>query len=129
MSLFKLDAAMLHSGDLSWWKINCEFLTDDDLRCVAAHIVYHCWPWSKVVGIPRGGLRLAELLKHHPALPGAPVLIVDDVYTTGRSMKKEATKHLGAKGAVIFAREPVTEGWIWVMWTLGGKENEYRQAT
>ncbi len=82
--------------------------------------------FGNVYGIPRGGTPLARAMKKH--MTEGPVLIVDDVFTTGKSME-------GAKrgwedthgvfdpdpiGAVIFARNP-TPPWITALFKMSGR--------
>lgn len=59
------------------------------------------------MGVPRGGLALAEALSGFET-PDAPGLIVDDVWTTGGSIAKLRT---GSEQCwVVFARRPPTDG-------------------
>jgi len=106
MSLFQLGDFILHSKGRSYFKIDCDFLTDSDLKCLA-RIIYETNPhFGRVIGIPKGGLKLADHLKDYAfPNPTYPTLIVDDVLTTGRSMEEMRQKVSGnCIGAVIFAR-------------------------
>jgi hypothetical protein len=70
-------------------------------------------PFGSVVGVPRGGLPLAEVLQPYRARSG-PLLIVDDVCSTGSSMeevRKQYEQH-ACFGAVVFARGSVVPDWI-----------------
>lgn len=62
-----------------------------------------------VVGIPRGGLRFAAALRPYAVLHSDTVLIVDDVLTTGASMKEmrslKESQGYHTIGLVIFARK------------------------
>lgn len=98
---------VLHSGDRSPFRINADALDDETLHACAAWLAEKLPPFGEVVGIPEGGLRLAKAMEAH-ATEG-PVLIVDDVLTTGRSMETEREGH--EIGAVLFARGPCPE-WI-----------------
>lgn len=64
--------------------------------------------FNHVVGIPRGGLALAKALESYkvPYLP-YPRLVVDDVLTTGASMREFMKED--DIGLVIFARGPIPE--------------------
>src|SRR5713226_6907450 len=100
--LFQVGDFTLHSGLKSDFLINCEALTDADLRALAALVVNGLPDFRAVEGVPRGGLRFAA------ALTGAatgderdPLLIVDDVYTTGGSMEGHRAGRW-AMGVVIF---------------------------
>lgn len=125
MNLFQLGDFTLASGMRSAWKIDCDALADDDIAALAKMIADMVKPFGSAEGVPRGGLRLAEALRHHvcPALTFAPLphLIVDDVLTTGGSMERLRYERGGVGGirgdgariigAVIFARGPCP-GWI-----------------
>lgn len=106
MSLFKLGEFTLHSGDKSYWKIDCDAFTNEDWDTIARMIYENVGRFKKVIGVPRGGLKLAKSLQLYCfPNPENPVLIVDDVLTTGNSME---TMRLSIKqdciGAVVFAR-------------------------
>ncbi len=96
-----------HSGLSLDFKLQCEALMPEDWAALAA-IVARRIPFGKVVGIPRGGLALAEALGQHINRKSQNVLIVDDVLTTGKSMEEERAKHVNTmfcvKGFVLFAR-------------------------
>jgi orotate phosphoribosyltransferase len=101
-----------HSGLTLQFKIDCDDLTDGDLNCLA-RIIGRQMRFSRIVGVPRGGLRLAEALAPYAQhLPAPVTLIVDDVLTTGASMEQiRATTDDTAIGVVIVARrKPPT--WI-----------------
>ena len=107
MGLFQLGAFALHSGDDSKWKIECDALTDDDWVTLAYLIQDRC-SFRKVVGVPTGGLALARALEQY-AQPSTslPILIVDDVLTTGKSMEecKAQFPNEVVIGHVAFARD------------------------
>jgi len=105
MSLFRLGDFTLHSGNKSYYKIDCDALTDKDWATLARMIYESVGKFRKVVGIPNGGLKLAQALKPYRfPNPEYPTLIVDDVLTTGNSME-EIRKTMGdCIGAVVFAR-------------------------
>jgi orotate phosphoribosyltransferase len=110
VSLFKYGQFLLHSGDESWFKIDCDFLTEEDLNTLALLIFEGVGTFGQVEGVPEGGLRLAEALKPYANQYSNQLLIVDDVLTTGTSME-EYRRGRKAKGAVIFARGPCPE-WV-----------------
>lgn len=120
MSLFQTGFFKLHSGETSNFKIDCDFLTDEDINAIALQLVHRLPSFRSVEGVPQGGLRLAAALQQYVLPPsnggyykdiGYPVLIVDDVYTTGASMDEQRDFRVGVVGAVIFARNP-TPAWI-----------------
>ncbi len=90
-----------NSGKVLPWKIECDDLTSQDWEC-AARIVMDCVGWfGEVEGVPRGGLSFANALR--PFVTGGPLLIVDDVLTTGSSMEAQRNGR-AAIGFVLFAR-------------------------
>lgn len=111
MSLLQRGSFTLHSGQQSWFKIDCDALSDEDIEVVAA-IIAEWWPqqFHFVQGIPRGGLRLMRALGKYCAtvpLGDDPLtLIVDDVLTTGGSMEaaRKEIRGRSPQGVVIFAR-------------------------
>lgn len=117
MNLFQRSDIVLHSGEPSTWKIECDALEDDDIKTVAMLIAEWMHPFGNVEGVPQGGLRLASALKPYRS-EGLP-LIVDDVLTTGASMEEHRAGRL-AKGAVIFARGPVPF-WVLPLFRLAGQ--------
>jgi hypothetical protein len=117
LGLFTLGFFTLHSGEHSPYKIDCDFLTDNDIETLAYMLKRRLPVFGSVEGVPTGGLRLAEALRKYQRPVGAPLLIVDDVYTTGGSMEA----HRGGReaiGAVIFARKPLTHSWVTALFSL-----------
>ena len=115
MDLFQKKTFTSHSGLELNWKIECDAISDAEWDCFATMIMdYQKQPFSKVEGIPRGGLKLAERLQ--PYATGDrrhQVMIVDDVYTTGGSFKEYVSTNypnwlmsMGIKW-VLFARKPI----------------------
>lgn len=78
----------LASGKISDFKIDCDFLTDEDIETVAKKAALSAGRFGKVYGVPSGGLRLAAALEKYANDFSSRVLIVDDVLTTGGSVKK-----------------------------------------
>lgn len=103
MNLFLNSAFTSHAGVRLPFKIECDALTNDDISVIAEIIARHT-VFSSVVSIPRGGDRLASALQEFVQDSG-PVLIVDDVFTTGKSMEDKRQEIGGDPiGVVIFAR-------------------------
>lgn len=105
-NLFEKKTFKMHSGDIGHWKIECDALTDEDLDTLASMIASKII-FSRVIGIPEGGLRIAKALEKYISGKGW-CLIVDDVLTTGNSMK-EARNHCmedmnNVMGIVLFSR-------------------------
>ena len=94
-----------HSGLKLDWKIDCDALTELDIQCLARLIAQRVGTFSAVYGIPTGGERLAKALKQYAIESApAPILVVDDVLTTGKSMAKARKALPISTGFVIFAR-------------------------
>lgn len=128
MNLFQLGEFVLSSGAKSSWKIDCDALSDGDIECVANLLSGRVGQFTSVVGVPRGGLRLAAAMEkyalHHSLVYSQSCLIVNDVLTTGRSMesvkeKVTAAQYYGLiKGAVIFFRGECPK-WVTPLFQLG----------
>lgn len=118
MGLFCYGNFKLHSGSETFFKINCDALTDEDLDTLVALIMEKVTWFAKVEGVPTGGLRLAEKLAKYAKgeyaetrvmgradgkIYNTPLLIVDDVLTSGASMEEQRAGRK-AQGVVIFAR-------------------------
>ena len=123
MNLFQLGDFTLRSGAKSRWKIECDALTPADWEGLAAMAVEILPPFSGVSGVPRGGIPFADALSRYiiSASPH-PVLIAEDVCTTGGSMerwKKTLEEELVPKryqvryiGVAVFARNPTWPKWV-----------------
>lgn len=86
--LFQKIDFISHSGLPLKWKIECDGLSKDEWTAIAAMIMdYQKMPFYKAVGIPRGGLPLAEALNEYASgNEKDPILLCDDVFTTGNSI-------------------------------------------
>jgi len=104
VSLFLNGDFTLHSGQKSNFLIDCDALSEDELMALAAYVVPTLPGFSAVIGIPRGGMRFAEVLARYIKLDTGATLLVDDVYTTGASMFEARAQEPNAMGLVIFAR-------------------------
>jgi orotate phosphoribosyltransferase len=109
MNLFVKQNIKLHSGEQSDFKIECDALTNEDWECLAFLISKKC-KFQYVVGVPNGGNVLADKLQEYAVNSNArlPLLIVDDVLTTGNSMEdfkfEMQSMHRYIIGFVIFSR-------------------------
>jgi orotate phosphoribosyltransferase len=99
--LFATGSFTLSSGGVSMFKIDCDALTDQDWETLAEMIRLDVGQFGEVVGIPRGGLKLAAALQKYTT--AGPRLIVDDVLTTGRSIR-DFMDRKDDLGYVVFAR-------------------------
>jgi hypothetical protein len=76
------------------------------------------WPqFYGVIGIPTGGLKLAQQLEQY-AVDDGYLLIVDDVLTTGGSMMSMRKQYPEARGLVVFARGPCP-AWVTPIFQMG----------
>lgn len=118
--IFQQGVFQLSSGATAQWRIECDSLSSEDWDTLAA-LIRRRYGFGGVSGVPRGGLHLAERLTAH-RIKCKNYLIVDDVYTTGRSMRAERDRLLSAPGGaswvyygvVVFARARLSpvDGWI-----------------
>ena len=114
MNLFQSGDFTLHSGEHSAFKIHCDVLTPADWETLAAMVAARI-PFRFAVGVPKGGLPFARALLRHEdrRRDDLPVLIVDDVLTTGASMEETRASMLNCPivGVVVFARRECPD-WI-----------------
>lgn len=105
MHLFNSGEFTLNSGRKSFFKIDTDALSDEDIECLARLIKDNLPHFSWVEGIPTGGLRLAEALKPLAEPDHTTIgLIIDDVCTSGQSLERYRNGRHDVMGAVIFAR-------------------------
>lgn len=123
MSIFQQGRFISHAGIALDWKIECDALDDGDWQTLGA-IVGAQFRYRHVIGVPRGGLRLAEFAAQFATHdPADPVLIVDDVLTTGTSMEETRMKLASqerdkAIGVVVFSRHSAPPDWIKPIFTM-----------
>ena len=124
ISLFRLGDFRLHSGSRSAFKIDCDALTDADWSAVATLIPERIGKFGAAIGVARGGLKFAAALALLASGGEYPLLIVDDVLTTGRSMEEARACALYERpdrdvlGCVVFARGGSIPSWITALFTL-----------
>lgn len=114
MSLFEQGDFTLHSGGKSKYRIDCAWLSNEDIKVVAKRLSEILPPFKSVEGIPQGGLRLATAMSSYMGIDhtdhrwASTHLIVDDVWTTGESMtalrQQREAEYEFVWGAVIFRR-------------------------
>ena len=99
--MFKTGDFRLHSGQSSSFLIDCSTMSLLDWQALAALVVAR-FQFSRVEGVPRGGLPFAAALRPYESSYG-PLLIVDDVLTTGASMEEQRAGR-DAIGVVVYTR-------------------------
>ncbi len=121
MNLINYGNFLSHSGLRLPYKIDCDALSDRDIESLGHIIAGKIPAYDKVVGIPQGGLRIANALQNYINPHTSRTLIVDDVLTTGKSMEEMRLKLLGdgfpIDGVVIFART-TPPPWIRAVFTV-----------
>ena len=121
-ALFQLGNFTLHSGARSCWKIDCDALTPEDWAALAAMAVEILPSFHRVTGVRRGGWPFAQALRHYQSgRVEDGHLIVDDVWTTGDSVRKLCPQGLSPskRACVVFARGPVDE-WVTALFQMPG---------
>lgn len=131
--LFQFKRIQLHSGAWSDWKIECDALSDEEIN-LFAHLIACDAAFCRVYSVPTGGDRLAAALQKHcmdeKTMNFPSVLIVDDVLTTGDSIKlrkfdlvnelrEEGMEHFVIMGAVLFSRTRSYPRWVRPLFTYG----------
>ena len=121
--LFKSVDFKSHSGLELKWKIECDALSDPEWFTISQMIMEITSPFKEAIGIPRGGTKLGNLLNQYgTGKKEDPILLVDDVLTTGESMKEFKTKRTWRNpadyiGWVVFARIK-TPKWITALFQM-----------
>lgn len=117
-NLFTSGDFISHAGLPLKWKIECDAIRPEEWETLAQMIMeYETMPFREVSGIPTGGMALASALDKYKS-PNADdfVLVVDDVWTTGMSMKDHIKENYPSylkaqvKKWVVFARRPPDDG-------------------
>jgi len=126
MSLFKLGTFMSHSGIPLAWKIDCDVLTDADWECLASIGRGLVGPFQKVYWAPMGGMPLAMAMERYRDPTSGKFLVVDDVFTTGKSITeiRDSLVKWGIAsddiiGLAVFARDgDLLPNWCRAIFTL-----------
>lgn len=87
-SLFQKVNFVMASGKPGTWKIECDALTPADWEGLAHIAVQYLPPFGDAAGVPRGGWALSAALQQYRTPDCDTLLVVDDVWTTGGSMRK-----------------------------------------
>lgn len=111
MSVFQLGDFTLASGQEARWKIECDALDGGDWAALAFMLNERVNPFREVFGVPRGGIPLANAMRKYVDIRSDRLLVVDDVWTTGGSIRKFSQELARDRSfvtpvdeAVVFAR-------------------------
>lgn len=108
MNLFRHGKFRAASGHFLKWKAECDAFTEEDWECLAQIANTLVRPFSEVHGVPTGGEKFAFHMRQFITPEAGSILLVDDVYTTGKSMKAFARelglKPMGYQACVVFNR-------------------------
>lgn len=115
MNLFKLVNFTSAAGLQLDYKIECDALKEDDWRWAAKQIAKYATPFKEVIPVPRGGYLLAKHLEEYIDSSATKTLVVDDVYTTGKSISKYMAGD-DYEGWVVFARAPIVSANVNALW-------------
>ncbi len=112
-NLFESGEFISHAGLKLNWKLECDAIKPEEWHVLAKMIKeYEHQPWQKAVGIPTGGWALGNALdKYSTGNPNDPILIADDVYTTGTSFREYMIEHYPDDETIcwaVFARDIVS---------------------
>jgi hypothetical protein len=119
-ALFQLGEFTLAGGAASDWKIECDSLTAVDWAALARIASRLLPPFGDVEGVPTGGLPFADALRQYACHRG-PLLIADDVCSTGGSMEKHRAGR-EAIGVCAFARG-TPPAWVTPLFTLAASRD------
>ena len=119
--LFEKKNFIMHSGEKSDFKIECNALTSEDIETLA-YLISKRFDFNGVYGIPTGGIKIAEALKKYINRDATYYIIVDDVLTTGTSMEEAADELIDYEpiiGVVLFSRSKhLIPEWIKPMFNM-----------
>lgn len=119
MTWLQVEPITLAGGRESRFKVECDHLSDEEVQAACDLLALLLPPFGYLYGVPTGGERVAAALEKYrdPAEP--VILVVDDVWTTGGSMRAymDAEGIPTHRGAVLFARGPVPS-WVTPLWII-----------
>lgn len=126
LRLFSLETFILPSGRATHFKIECDALTKDDWAALARLAVEILPPFSAVDGVPRGGILFADALEKYASPRANQLLIADDVWVTGLSMRQHRAKFrtwASPLGIVAFTRG-VLDPWVKTLFLMHARAEE-----
>ena len=129
MTLFQAGDFVLHSGQRSIWKIECDALTNADWDTLGYMALDAIAPkrFGMVESVPRGGNKFAKALGRAARAGESLTVLVDDVLTTGESMERARAGREDVIGVVAFARGPVPD-WVTPLFVVGSEWADARAA-
>jgi orotate phosphoribosyltransferase len=114
MSFLKYGQFKGASGKILDWKIECDAFDLDDWIAAAKMAQKIIGPYRAVYGVPRGGVPFAAALASFVDPQAHSILVVDDVWTTGKSLYEYVNTIPGLKpsydawkGLVVYSRNPM----------------------
>lgn len=126
MTLFVRKDWIMHSGETSSYKIECDGLTFADLATLC-YLIHQKYSFYDVYGIPTGATKIENELRQYCDPESDTFLVVDDVLTTGASMidgykiaKKRGAENI--QGVVLFARAKNELDWVDCLFTIWEKK-------
>lgn len=123
-SLFEKRQFTSHSGILMEYKVECDALTNKSNEALA-YMIQERFKFRHAIGIPSGGIIIADACNVYATNnENDPILIVDDVLSTGNSMEEQRkkTNENNVIGVVLFARDTsAVADWIYPLWSKWAK--------
>lgn len=116
--LFQSGKFKLHSGKERDWKIECDNLSDQEIETLVKMAIPRLPSFTELVSVPRGGDRIVKALTPYITRTTGTKkrrLIVDDVLTTGGSIKEVRDRYqdqIMSYGFVLFSCKGNLPGWI-----------------
>lgn len=122
MTLFVRKDFIMHSGEQSSYKIECDGLTFDDLKTLC-YLISQKYSFYDVYGVPTGATKIENELRQYCDPNSDTFLVVDDVLTTGASMIDGYAEVVGRgakniQGVVLFARGRNELDWVDCLFTM-----------
>lgn len=125
MGVFQTGKFRLASGLVRNWKIECDEMQDSDWSTLAMMAAPLLPSFTVAIGVPTGGEKWARALNEYACEGYGCRLIVEDVWTTGGSMRAFRDSLPGSSvntiGLVLYACAKV-DSWVRPFWQVGWRE-------
>jgi hypothetical protein len=120
MTLFVRENFISAAGLSLDWKIECDALSGEDWATIGLACARGLPKFGPVVSVPSGGRKLASVMLRYSSFEGCePTLVVDDVWTTGKSMMGIASGLSSPWiGLVVFSRGNNRPGNVYALMQL-----------